>query len=136
MNAKGFDLSKLDTVAGANAGFGLDIMHPSTGENLGITITLLGKDSDEFQRVSRAQSKRRIEKTRRGMRGPVVTQEEVDQDGIELLAACTTGWTGVVMSGKEVPFSRSEAEKLYREFPWMREQIDVAIGDRSNFIKG
>lgn len=131
------DLAAIDTVKGSNEGFDVQIYHPGTNEDLGITIKVLGKDSDEFQKVSRAQSKKRMTKMQKGgFRGnATVPVEEIEQDGIALLAACTKGWNGVIVEGKEVPFSTDSAIAIYERFPWIKEQVDTAIGDRANFIK-
>ena len=61
--------------------------------------------------------------------------EEIEQDGIDLLAACTTGWIGIIIEDKEIPFSTDNAVMVYERFPWIKEQVDTAIGDRANFIK-
>jgi hypothetical protein len=136
--AKQIDLSSIDTVKGSNEGFDVKIYHPGTMADLNITINVLGKDSDEFQKVSRAQSKKRLEKmTKGGFRAHSMTPppEEIEADGLELLAKCTKSWSGVVIDGKEVEFSHDNAIMVYTRFPWIKEQIDVAIGDRANFIK-
>ena len=56
------DLANIDTVKGANEGFDVQIYHPATNEDLGIVITVIGKDSDEFQKITREQTKRRMQK--------------------------------------------------------------------------
>jgi len=147
------DLAKLDTAKGANEGFEVELYNPSTNEDLGIKINLLGKDSDEFQRVSRAQSKKRLARlTKGGFRSNATPPiEEIEQDNIELLASCTRGWrtlakkdkegkvvepekTTLTVSGNELAFSKENAVDIYTRFPWIREQVDTAIGDRANFI--
>lgn len=135
---KEIDLGSIDTVKGSNEGFDVQIYHPGTNEDLGIIIKILGKDSDEFIKVSRAQSKKRMAKMakngfRQTLRVPI---EEVEQDAIDLLASCTKGWIGVVIDGKEIECNVDNAKMLYTRFPWIREQVDVAIGDRANFIHG
>ncbi|MDD5724394.1 MAG: hypothetical protein PHY29_11760 [Syntrophales bacterium] len=136
--AKAIDLAAIDTVKGSNEGFDVHIYHPGTLVDLGIVINVLGKDSDEFQRVSRAQSKKRLAKmTKGGFRVQNLTPppEEIEADGLELLAACTKSWSGVVIEGKEIEFSHENALMVYERFPWIKEQVDTAIGDRANFIK-
>jgi len=134
---KVIDLAAIDTVKGSNEGFDVRIFHPGTNEDLDITISVLGKDSDDFQKVSRAQNKRRMSKMQKGGFRNVTTPpiEEVESDGIDLLAKCTTGWTGVIIEGKEIKFSVDNAVMVYERFPWIKEQVDIAIGDRANFIK-
>ncbi len=132
------DLAAIDTVKGANEGFDVQIFHPGTNVDLGIVINVLGKDSDEFQRVSRAQSKKRMAKlTKGGFRPQNMTPppEELEADGIALLAACTKAWSGVVVEGKALDCTTDNAAMVYERFPWIKEQVDAAIGDRANFIK-
>lgn len=134
--AKTFDLSELDTAKASNDGFDVSLYHPGTNADLGIKIRVLGKDSDEFRKVSNAQNKRRMDRmSRGGFRNPTPSPEELEQNGIELLAACTVGWSGVVLDGKSLAFSKDNAKALYSRFPWIKEQVDAAIGDRANFIK-
>ena len=134
---KKVDLSSIDTVAGSNEGFDVQIYHPGTNVDLGIVITVLGKDSDEFLKVSRTQSKKRMAKMAKGgFRNTSISIEEVEQDGIELLAACTKAWAGMVENGKDIVCTASNAVDVYTRYPWIREQVDIAIGDRANFIKG
>ena len=136
--AKVIDLASLDTVKGSNEGFDVKIYDPGTLVDLGITINVLGKDSDEFQKVSRSQSKKRLAKlTKGGFRAQNMTPppEEMEADGIELLAKCTKSWKGIVLGGKEIDFSHDNATMIYTRFPWIKEQVDIAVGDRANFIK-
>lgn len=134
---KAVDLSSIDTVKGANEGFDVRIYHPGTNEDLEIIITVLGKDSDEFVKLSRAQQKKRMAKLSKG--GFRVTAtipvEEIEQDNIALLATCTKNWTGIVIKGKAVECNLDNALMIYDKYPWIREQVDTAIGDRANFIK-
>ena len=132
------DLSTIDTVKGSNEGFDVRIYHPGTNEDLDIIINVLGKDSDEFQKVSRAQSKKRLAKMTKGgfRQNQPAPIEEIEQDGLQLLAACTKSWSGVVIEGKEIAFNLDNAVMIYERFPWLKEQVDTAIGDRANFIKG
>ena len=131
------DLSSIDTVKGSNEGFDVQIYHPGTNEDLGISIHVLGKDSDEFIKVSRAQSKKRLAKmSKGGFRNTApVPVEEIDQDSLALLAACTKSWKGVIVEGKAIECTPDNVVMIYERFPWIREQVDTAIGDRANFIK-
>jgi hypothetical protein len=136
MKKGAIDLSSIDTVKGSNEGFDVQIYHPGTNEDLGISINVLGKDSDEFQRVSRAQQKKRMAKMQKGgfRSTTAIPLEEIEQDSLELLAACTKSWSGVIIDGKAIDCTKENAVALYERFPWIKEQIDTAIGDRANFI--
>jgi hypothetical protein len=134
--ANGFDLADLDLVSAANEGVEVELVHPTNGEGLGIKVRVVGRDSDEFRRLSAAQARRRVQRmSKGGFRNKTQDVEELEAEGIELLAACTKGWTGMVMNKEVVPFSRDAAITIYTKYPWIREQVDTAIGDRSLFIK-
>jgi len=138
MTKKVTDLSTIDTVKGSNEGFDVQIYHPGTNVDLDITIHVLGKDSDEFQKISRAQSKKRMAKMTKGggfRTTPSIPIEEIERDGIDLLAACTKSWSGIVVEGKPVDCTYDNVIMIYERFPWIKEQVDTAIGDRANFIK-
>jgi hypothetical protein len=137
MTEKGLDLSALDTVAGANAGFEVMLYHPKTREDTGAVITILGRDSDKFREITNAQSRRRVNKMQKGgFRGAnsALTPEELEKEQIDLLAGCTLGWSGINREGVPLEFSVENAKAIYRGFPWIREQVDEAMGDRANFI--
>jgi len=142
------DLGDIDTVEAANGGFEVELYHPATNEDLGIFITILGKDSDTFQKISRQQNKKRMERmSKNGFRAGKVTapsQEEIDADNLEMITACSISWrtseedeekATILFNGEDLPFSIGAAKKLYSARPWIKEQIDIAIGDRANFIK-
>lgn len=130
------DLANIDTVKGANEGFDVQIYHPATNEDLGITINVIGKDSDEFQKITREQTKKRMQKAAKGgFRNVTIPVEELEEDSLKLLAACTKGWKGVVENGKAIECTKENAMAIYEKYPWIREQVDTAIGDRANFIK-
>ena len=58
------------------------------------------------------------------------TQWEV----LELLAACTLGWSGIEWKGAPLEFNQSNAVMLYRELSWLRSQVELFIADRQNFF--
>lgn len=132
------DLAALDVRKGADSGFELQLTHPVTGAALPLFVTILGADSDEYQSALREQQRRRMERMARGKRAPI-TPEEIDDEALNLLARITRGWRadGMLLDGKPLPaFSTAEARKLYERFPWIREKVDQAMGDRGNFLPG
>ncbi len=124
------DLSSLDVVAAAETGAEIEILHPVTGKELGITITIVGADSERYRKNLRSLANSRLNRKAR----KTASLEEAEEDGLELLAKATLGWKGVVVDGAEIPFSPLEAKKLYKRFPWIKEQVDAAIADRRTFL--
>ena len=124
-----FDLAKLDTAKVAEEGAELRVAHPTTGEDLGITITLIGTDSKTFRDISKSRATASLKKKTRE-----IDLDQNESDAVELLAKCTKGWTGITENGKEVSFSYDNAVQLYTKYIWLREQIDRFMADRSNFL--
>ena len=130
------DLTKL---AVDTDGTALELRHPVTGEVLydddgkAITITLLGMDSEPFKRAQRAIINKRLQQGQKAK----VTAEDLEKEAVDTLVGCTVDWSGIVLDGKPVPFSKDAARALYTrsDLPFIREQVDSFIAERSNFMK-
>ena len=109
--------------------FELTLKHPVTGDELDATIKVYGKDSSVFQNAIKQRAKAQIARKSKD-----IDLDANDKDSIELLADCTQGWSGIAEGSKELVFSRDAAIALYTKYKWIREQIDIAIGDRANFF--
>lgn len=133
------DLAQFDTSAIAEDGIDLQLKHPVTGIPLTqddeaetpITIRIAGADSARFRKAERANRDRRLKAGFR--RTP--TAAELDAEGLELLASCTLGWSGLVLDGAPLEFTAANVRMLYKRLLWVREQVDVAMGDRSLFFQ-
>ena len=124
-----FDLAKLDTAKVAKEGAELRVAHPTTGEDLGIIITLIGTDSKTFRDISKSRATASLKKKTRE-----IDLDQNESDAVDLLAKCTKAWSGITENGKEVAFSYDNAVQLYTKYLWLREQIDRFMADRSNFL--
>lgn len=129
------DLASLDLTAAADRGADMKLEHPVTGAPLmtdagePISIRLLGNDSREFRAAIGELAEKQAGKRRQSL-------DAAEAHSVELLARLTTDWNGIVFGGEELPFTRANAERIYRERPWIREQVDKFIGERGNFFKG
>lgn len=124
------DLKTLDIASPANEGVWMELEHPVTGEPLGIKIKLAGVDSDYYKKEIRRQQNKRLKK---GIRN--IKAEELENEAIELLVACTLAWENVEYNGEALECKPENVRKIYKEFPWIREQVDSFINDRANFVK-
>ena len=135
------DLSSLDTVSASAEGASLELRNPvsdavlrdeKSGEP--VTITLVGTDSRDYMKITHDIQNRRLGK-RLGKGGRLkTTAEEIDADALELLVASTKSWQHIIVDGAELSFSAANARMLYTRFPWIKEQVDEFIADRSNFL--
>lgn len=126
------DFARLDTLTKANEGAEIELLHPVDRSPIGVTVRILGSDSDVYRDMERKHADKRIRNFERGkMR---LSPEEVESESLEMLLACLIGWEGVEEHGETVPFTAENARRFMERYRWMREQIASAIGDRRNFI--
>ena len=124
-------LKQFDTRTGANAGVDVELRFIGSGAPSGAFIRVLGTDSDVFRAMQLERARESLDRETKGL--PDWTAEERDERGVQSLAACTVGWRGLDDIGE---FTLKAAADLYRKYPAIREQINVAIADRANFLTG
>ena len=135
------DLANVDTIVAADEGAELQLRSPvddavlrdeKTGEP--VTVNLVGSDSKEYMKITHQIQNRRLGKRLgRGSRVKT-TAEEIEADALELLVTSTKTWKHIILDGAELPCTPDNARKLYQRFPWIREQVDEFIADRTNFL--
>ena len=136
----GVDLGLFDTVAACNKGVEIELLHPRTLEPTGAFVTLLGRDSDVFRNALKrkvdAEKARLVLARKRGVDPEVKSADEEEAEGVDLLTKCVVGWRGLYENGEEFPYTPDNARALLMRSPEIRRQIDKAVADLANFIKG
>lgn len=128
------DIANFDTRKTADKGHDLVIVDVN-GAKTDIVITIRGADSAAYQSAMREQQrKRRQQFNKNPRRGILQTPEQDEEDALDLVVASTVAWIGIEKDGKELPFSEANARSLYTDYPAIREQVEQAIADRSNFL--
>lgn len=113
----------------------IEIVHPKTKVSVGASITLAGPEHPARKKISFDRQRRiRADMSKHG-RIKFSDPEADAEDEIHELAACTLGWKGIGENGKELPFSREAAERIYTACAWLREQVSAGLSDRENFIQ-
>jgi hypothetical protein len=131
------DLTKLEIASASDEGTRMEIYHPVTEQSFDppVYVWVVGVDSDLWRKNSLALQNKRIKKMQKGGRLRInATAEEMDADGLELLAKCTTNWENVEWEGKFLPCTYDNVRMVYQKFPWFREAVDAFMGDRQNFL--
>jgi hypothetical protein len=134
------DLSLFSTKERSEEGAVLTVLDPTSGEPLSddngksVTITLSGVDGAKYRECQNKIQNRRLKSIGRGKTKLELDAAELEKEGLELLASCTLGWSGIVWKGSELPFTVENAKMLYGELGWLREQVDSFIGERQNFF--
>lgn len=145
------DLMNLDLSKGAEAGAAVELRHPVSREPLGVRVFVVGTDSETYRSQIRRQQNRRMEQARRSRGALNISAEELENDALDLLVACTKGWesdieehgekktVAAIPFGSEglLPCTPENVRRIYSHpgFAWLREQVDAEIGDRSNFLQ-
>lgn len=126
----------------AESGSNVVIVDPYTSEPIkqdngsAVVIRVLGKDSTAFRKKEH-EIAARISNRHIRRKGKDITADDLDiadREKSELLAAVTVGWSGIDLGNGPVEFSQNAARELYNEHNWIRDQVDVFVGDRANFF--
>jgi len=125
------DLSKIDVLDECV----VELLHPIKGTPVGASVTLLGPDHPVRRKISTArQTKIRNELKRTGK--IQFGDPETDlQDEIAELADCVIGWTGIAEEGNEVKYTKENAQRIFANVRWLREQVSAELNNKENFIK-
>lgn len=134
-----FNLPGMDTRTLSEAGIDMqvkslqgDILKDKDGKP--VTLKLLGPDSDKYRSMTRAQVRKRF--SRMSSADAKDTFAEDEADALEILVACTVGWSGILTTkGEAIPCSPDTVRALYQTFPAIRDQADVFMASRANFTK-
>ena len=104
----------------------VELMHPTRGK-LGVSISMVGPDSDTFEVIGRQLHKKRGTKKESDM-----TEEEFIAENTEMLAGLMVGWSNDDFFKGEFTFERALA--ILKKHRWIRNQVDTALVNRKNFF--
>lgn len=93
-----------------------------------VTVTIVGTYSNLFRRAERAQSKRLKTLRARG------EDPEAFDAFAERVASAVVGWTGFFDGERPIPFSKENAEAVFKAAPWIQMQVWNAIEDHERFF--
>lgn len=131
-----FDLSTLalkDTTT-------VQLRHPVTGELLfadakkekPVSVELYGTSSKQYRNAVTAMQNRQLKRTAKKEK---VSAEVMRDESIELLVACTASASNLSLNGKPISDEASVRGLLSDPaYSWVKDQIDEALGDTSNFL--
>lgn len=113
----------------------IDIVHPSTGEKIGVSVTVLSINDEKM-----AASKRRIQnkKLELDRRGKTFKADDLEENEMELLTTAITGWNwegDVDFHGEKPAFNEKNVKAVLKELTWFKQQIMEAVGDEKAFFQ-
>jgi len=98
-----------------------------------MTVTVHGPYSSKYKAISHQQQNRRLQKAQRTGGKLNMTAEEIEASGLDLLVKCVEDWN-ITLGGDKPACTESKVREVFTELPWLREQIDSAIGDTQSFL--
>ena len=105
------------------------LVHPVTGEPMGVVFNLVGHDSKQFR-----EKARNIFKAKQGKTSEDFIQTENENQ--DLVASCIVGWNAEADEafGPYTPERAAEIVKM-DELVYVREQIEMFVSKRANFFR-
>jgi hypothetical protein len=115
----------------------MTVIHPGTLIPIeGMGILLAGSDSDRYQSAQRRVQQARLESavTSRDVRR-ASDVKDMQRDAMDVLVSVTLDWKGVVFNGERLKFTQANVRKVYTALPWLREQVDRFVNNRSHYFR-
>ena len=122
------ELNSLYTAQAHNAGAEMRLLGPD-GSSTDVYLLIAGVDSDVWRKAIRESQRAAVERL-------VAGEASEEKDNATLLSMATLDWRGLTDNGEEVEFSPEKAEELYRNAPYIADQVDRFIAKRANFTQG
>lgn len=110
----------------------LDPLVKDDGTEMSITVYL--PHSKVYKEVLHEQANRRIDKAAKAGGKLKFTVQEVEASAIEMLARITVDWD-IVLDGQTPELTVETASELYKDYPWIKAQLDEAVEDVNSFMK-
>lgn len=113
----------------------VEIKHPSTGDELGITVTLMSMNDPRMSAIKRRFQVQRLEQERRRK---AITVDEIEKNTTDLLVASMTGWVwkgDTTFHGEKPAFNEEKIKEIFKELPWFKDQITEALEDEKSFFQ-
>jgi hypothetical protein len=122
-----FDLSKNNLAEAAEAGFEFELRVPGTNEATGAFVTVRGSESKKVKEYARkTYNQIRMKEQalkKRGKDPEEMTLEEAEELAIDSAIVRVISWRGIAEAGEEVQFTKENAQRIFKEHSWIREQI-------------
>jgi hypothetical protein len=106
-------------------GYVIQVKHPLKGEIEGMTIVLLGKDSEAYRVATREFTELQLKRMAGGFILGAKDIILVEGGHTEVLVNLTSAWTGFVKDGKEIPCTAENVRQIYNDpgFTWLYNQV-------------
>lgn len=119
----------------------IEIVHPGTGEPIGLRVTLRPNTAPEVKAIEKKWMDSGLKNASK--RVPL-TAETVERRALDMLVALVGGWQWVEdaegkpgsVNGEQPECTPVNVRKLLTDYPWLKKQIDQEAAVDSAFFKG
>ena len=139
-----FDLDQLDTRTRSEEGVWMDVLSIETGLPMTnrlekpLRIMLLGPDSKVYRSITKDQVRKRLQESAIAKSSGKDQPNEMDAgeaDALDTMVKCTVKWEHFdTREGTPIACTPANVRALYEGYPIIRDQVDVFISRRVNFL--
>jgi len=140
------DISKLDVIGASNNGVDIEILNPLDNSPTDLIITVVGAMSTNYQddlsilfaEIDDYKEQNKVDdnSTKKQIAQNKILIDKFESDiTAKFLAKYTKGWNELIENGKPIAFSAEEAERIYKNYPIIRTQVQSGMMNVANFIK-
>lgn len=104
------------------------VIYDPFGEEIG-KIVLKSTDSPEWKKNMEFWHKKI-----KNRRDKSLSMDEAEIAGLDLLAGLVLSWEGFMVGGKELECTKENVKRVFKDYPFIKEQVDEFAGDRTNFL--
>lgn len=121
------DLAKTNVAEAAEAGAEFELLLPKSNAPTGAFVKVRGEEAEVVRKHGRkvfneSQAKAAMLR-KRGKEEAGMTLEEAEEQLTEAAIVRVISWRGVAENGKEVEFNAENAKRIFKQHPWIRDQI-------------
>jgi len=98
-----------------------------------MTVTIYGPYSQTYRSVLRAQQQKRAADMTRAARS-TLDPDELEAMSSELTLQCIADWNLTLEGAKKLPFTPENVAMVLTDYPWLRDQINAAMGNVAYFL--
>lgn len=121
------DLAKTNIAEAAEAGAEFELLLPKSNASTGAFVKIRGEESEIVRKHGRKvfnESQARAAMLRkRGKEDQPMTLEEAEEQLTDAAIVRVISWRGLTENGKEVEFNVENAKRIFKQHPWIRDQI-------------
>ncbi len=132
-----FDLAKNNFGEAAEVGYEFELKLLGTGESTGAFITVRGDQSKTVKAYARkkfAEFRLKEQQAKRRGKDPEdMSLDEAEELSIESAIVRVIDWKGITEGGKAVPFTKENAERIFKEHSWIKDQVMEEASQILNF---